>query len=329
MAGLFGLGSAATVCQQRCTFGPHGEVGCLCPTCVVWHRFTSGKLFGMRVYEVVTAELVHGLAELVWARARSRPATTVLEVGAGNGRLGFFLSRRLSAASPCRCSLLPADMIAKGQGSQPGCSTAASREGALSREGLGGEGMEGRGRSVTIVCTDSSARGLAAECAQAGGTRFAVEELTCEDALRKYCPQMVLVCWMELGVDWTAAIRQARSVEEYVLVGEPDSGVCGRRWETWGIAEGPLSTSSSSSSSSSLSPRPASSPPGPAAKRARLVCAEEEDEGLQECLPSPPYASDGFRRVDVPALQEVRVRHPAQMATDTHGNCHCAPCAFL
>ena len=35
-------------------------------------------------------------------------------------------------------------------------------------------------------------------------------------------------------VDWTAAMRAAPRVLEYVLVGEMNDGICGQPWATWG-----------------------------------------------------------------------------------------------
>jgi hypothetical protein len=43
---------------------------CLCAVCLVWKNFVSGKLFGMRVYEILTAELIQGLAAHVWWATR-------------------------------------------------------------------------------------------------------------------------------------------------------------------------------------------------------------------------------------------------------------------
>ena len=83
---------------------------------------------------------------------------------------------------------------------------------------------------VYFVCTDSGARSLDEEC----GKRFPVEKISYADALDKYKPNVVLVSWMELGQDWTEAFRACPSVDEYILIGEADSGVCGRLRETWG-----------------------------------------------------------------------------------------------
>ena len=85
-----------------------------------------------------------------------------------------------------------------------------------------------------FISTDSGDRALDSEC----GMLFQVERISYGEALAKYNPEVVLVSWMELGKDWTASIRACASVEQYILVGEADSGVCGRLWETWGVQLG-------------------------------------------------------------------------------------------
>lgn len=80
-----------------------------------------------------------------------------------------------------------------------------------------------------VACTDSGARGLDDECGE-----FPVEHLGHEEALRIHQPHVVICCWMELGQDWTSDIRRSKSVREYILVGEADTGVCGCAERTWG-----------------------------------------------------------------------------------------------
>ena len=55
-----------------------------------------------------------------------------------------------------------------------------------------------------------------------------------DEALRQLRPHLVLCCWMPLGQDWTADMRNALSVVEYVLIGQPHSSMCGHAWLTWG-----------------------------------------------------------------------------------------------
>lgn len=55
----------------------------------------SGKLFGRRVYEVLTVDLVEMLARHIQSGAPCGEETIVLEVGAGNGALGHHLREAL------------------------------------------------------------------------------------------------------------------------------------------------------------------------------------------------------------------------------------------
>ena len=48
--------------------------------------------------------------------------------------------------------------------------------------------------------------------------RRAVEVQDAEAAVRERSPQLVLCCWMPLGVDWSADFRAQSSVREYLLV---------------------------------------------------------------------------------------------------------------
>ena len=79
-----------------------------------------------------------------------------------------------------------------------------------------------------IVATDSGARGLAA----ASGA--AVHRYDVLEALAHFMPDLVIVGFMPLGVDWTAGFRACASVRAYLLLGEVDDGCCGRPWATWG-----------------------------------------------------------------------------------------------
>ena len=152
---------------------------CSCAVCKVFKRFVSGQLYGVRVYEILTGEFVDQLAAHIWRvgfdclrplrlstltpkRARcfrihvrrsgssAQHENTILEVGAGNGRLGYFLARKLNSTYPCHCLLLPTS------GPEYGCGPSKA-EGEQAQEG---ESREGCLRKFRIACTDSSARGL-------------------------------------------------------------------------------------------------------------------------------------------------------------------------
>ena len=155
VAAVFGLGGAAggRRCAGSFEFRPGGALTCACAVCAVWRRFVSGELFGARVYEILTVDLVRALAAHVWcvraggracaragARAQARQIRrarggaassrgrgadgcaacaharrgssarhhTILEVGAGNGRLSYFLAKVRSVGPQARALRAPA-----------------------------------------------------------------------------------------------------------------------------------------------------------------------------------------------------------------------------
>jgi hypothetical protein len=117
---------------------------------------------------------------------------------------------------------------------------------------------------VRVVATDSAARGLR--------ILHPVRRMTATAALAEFAPDVVLVSWMELGQDWTREVRATASVAEYLLIGEADAGSCGHAWLTWGHSF-------------------------------EAIAATERSDAAQPAQ-TPPYAADGFERVDLP------VRHP-------------------
>ena len=179
------LAGANDACSRDFCIGPAGEVTCRCQTCTAWRKFVSGRMFGLRVYELMTVELVKGLAEHL-VRGATAGLNIILEVGAGNGRLSYFLSRELRNTADCTCSLLP--QLSSGASIESDlracarCSTAAPG-----------------GKAFVVICTDSSSRGLHAE----SGALFPVAEMDYQAALTRFAPHVVLACWMELGQDWT------------------------------------------------------------------------------------------------------------------------------
>lgn len=61
---IFGLAGAAKICEGKLVFGRAGEVSCECRICFAWREYVSGRLFGTRIYEVLTRELVETLARV-------------------------------------------------------------------------------------------------------------------------------------------------------------------------------------------------------------------------------------------------------------------------
>ncbi len=156
----------------------------------------------------------------------------------------------------------------------------------------------GAAPAVALRAADSDARGLRAgsPCAHL------VQVAPCDAALlAAHAPDVVIACWMPFGCDWTALFRAAPSVREYVLIGEADDGICGLPWETWGCARGCSGSSDSgsdaeSSGSDSGAQRHGGSEAGAAAESDAAPPRRKRRKRM------PPYAADGFARVDLQQL---------------------------
>jgi hypothetical protein len=135
------------------------------------------------------------------------PTGTVLEVGAGNGRLAHLLNQ--PTGGPIAGRVVATDLFA-GEGFI----------GSFSGLGAGSDGKAAGARSVGGGFD--------------GGPISAPEKLSQEEAVSKYQPRVVLSSWMP-EEDWTAAWRAHPSVQAYVLLGEADGGQSGRPWPTWGV----------------------------------------------------------------------------------------------
>ena len=190
---------------------------------MVWNDFCFDKEHP--VYEMLTEEFVEALGNYTAERIKTylqkhQGNITILEVGAGDGRLTHFLNDKLKA-----CGLNP--------------------------------------DQFKIVATDSGKFNIQAS--------FPVEKLTYQEALQKHQPQMVLCSWMPIHQDWTKAFREKNSVQEYILIGEPEGGSCGDEWETWGIPTSP----------------------------------QEEAESKKNSR--PPWEIDNFRRYDLEDIHKLQL----------------------
>jgi len=96
--------------------------------------------------------------------------------------------------------------------------------------------LERLGCEARCIATDPDFRaaprqrfGITAE-----NSSYKIHECTCERALAKFKPKIVLCSWMPMDMDWTKQFRTSKSLEEYILIGEADFGACGDNWKTWG-----------------------------------------------------------------------------------------------
>lgn len=89
--------------------------------------------------------------------------------------------------------------------------------------------------NIEIRATDS---GKLMKSIEAAGVKikshFPVEILDYKKAIEKYKPDVIICSWMPYEQDWTRDFRAAKSVKEYILIGEADGGCCGHPWKTWG-----------------------------------------------------------------------------------------------
>jgi hypothetical protein len=149
------------------------------------------KKLGTRLFEIWSEEYIDAFGEYLAGRAQEMGATKdkplrVLEVGAGDGRLTYFLRQRLAERAPDLVSVIATDLKSW--------------------------------RGITPVIDD-------------------IETASCEEAVKKYEPQIVIWSWPPPGVDHTSEIRRTESVEEYIIIGEDAGGCCGDPWLTWGFGK--------------------------------------------------------------------------------------------
>ena len=229
-------------------------------------------------YELWTKDYIFGLAKYILKRIDEMNKqtiddieTTVLDVGAGDGRLIYFLRRAMNEihTSKNRTSIKKNDNWPK-----------------LT--------------IPTLIATDDGSW----RAPLYKTSHIQVEQLSVIDAINKYAPKMdnnmrlIVICsWMPPGEDWTHHFRRsscevsttqnaggselaqtsrsshkkAHAVEEYILIGESDDGTCGHNWYTWGNQE--------------------------------FLSHIKHDGNIAK---EPPFVEDGYIRVDLEQLSELQ-----------------------
>jgi len=180
-------------------------------------------------YELWTKEYIQELAKYLIQRIHEldekdncQRETTILDVGAGDGRLVYFL-----------CRAMEEEINADGKQKKRTKNVIGYSE----------------GKQIIypkIIATDDGS--------WKAPIYDNVERLSVDSSLEKYRPRMVsstdsevvtppqsrliVICsWMPPGQDWTKDFRNERLVEEYILIGETDDGTCGHNWLTWGNSD--------------------------------------------------------------------------------------------
>lgn len=239
-------------------------------------------------YELWNYDYIFALAQYLIDRitaldsVKSTPLhTTILDVGAGDGRLIYFLRRAMNQIVVTNSS---ASSI-----------ISLHRKNGKTKRAI--ESMEVKSQTFKLpilIATDDGSWNAPIYKNQ----HIAVEKLSAVEAVAKYAPPppeqtsevgssriIVLCSWMPSGQDWTGDFRKPSSslfapgelggegiVEEYILIGECDDGTCGDNWLTWGNAD-----------------------------------AYECEDGNKKPVRVAPYAEDGYERVDLEELSRLQV----------------------
>eukprot|EP00956_Cyclotella_meneghiniana_P032288 scaffold87956_cov72-Cyclotella_meneghiniana.AAC.3 len=181
-------------------------------------------------YELWTKDYIFGLAHYLLQRidemnneSSCDRETVILDVGAGDGRLIYFLRRAIKAIKASNDSLK------------------FERRGPTTKSSM----------PTLIASDDGSWRAPMYKT-----SHIQVEQMSADQAVEKYTPglsedkkRLIVLCsWMPPGEDWTYLFRRQTSTEqttdglqkqdviaeEYILIGETDDGTCGHNWYTWG-----------------------------------------------------------------------------------------------
>jgi hypothetical protein len=226
-------------------------------------------------YELWTREYIFGLANYLLQRIDEMNSvlsddvdTTILDVGAGDGRLIYFLRRAMTEI-----------------------------ESSKTRTQIRKKGSKLKSCIPTFIATDDGSW----RAPIYKTSHIQVEQLSAEQAVEKYAPnpnetnkRLIVICsWMPPGEDWTYLFRRPARieelsphaenefensiqkntglVEEYILIGECDDGTCGHNWYTWGNRD-----------------------------------FDSNNNANDEIEKVPPYTEDGYIRVDMEELSELQ-----------------------
>lgn len=195
----FGLfGGAASAGGHELITSEGGSVRCACTRCLAWAEFIN-----------------HGLAGNDRQSSTKQYEVFTRELVAGLAGVLLSLRAALQAELPGGRELRVLEL---GAGS--------GRLAHLLRAELASRGPGPEG--VLLIASDILERDPGAK------PRYPILAADYRQALKLCMPDVVLACWMPLGDDWTAAMRQTPSVHAYLLVGDTSGVLCGDPVKTWG-----------------------------------------------------------------------------------------------
>jgi hypothetical protein len=168
-----------------------------------WDAYCD-ELLTKQVYVFLTQDYVDALADYLQQRlVEYGNGGTIVEIGAGNGRLAYFLQQRgipIVATDDCSWKLSSED-------------------------------------SHPVDDDDDNQQQQQQQQQQQPPKRdVEVFNLSCDQALKVHAPTIVLCAWMPMYNDFTAAFCATPSVQEYLLIGP--ATVCGHAFDTWGFDGG-------------------------------------------------------------------------------------------
>ena len=240
-------------------------------------------------YELWNYDYIFALANYLLDRIKALDSvesaplqTTILDVGAGDGRLVYFLRRAMHQIMVSNTSAASSSNIS------------LHRKGKKTKSKIKAKPQPTLTPPRLIATDDGSWKAPIYS-----NKHIQVEKLSVVEAVAKYAPpppelspegessRLIVLCsWMPPQVDWTASFRTPSSsiyapgesgagiVEEYILIGECDDGTCGHNFHTWGNPD--------------------------AYER------ESQDDGDENVLVAP-YITDGYQRVDLEELSLLQV----------------------
>ncbi len=240
-------------------------------------------------YELWNYNYIFGLAKYLLDRIKEMDSTesvpvntTILDAGAGDGRLIYFLRRAMHEIRTSNSSPAPANISLRRKNGKSNRSTTAK--------------MKAKSQTFTmptLIATDDGSW----KAPMYSSKHIEVEKLSAIEAVAKYAPasseqrvdgessRLIVLCsWMPPGHDWTADFRKPQSsihspgesglgiVDEYILIGECDDGSCGHNFFTWGNPN-----------------------------------AYESEDGSESSVPIAPYAEDGYTRFELEDLSLLQI----------------------